>query len=116
MNKVQTLVQNYMIKKEIPEVQPGWQIKVHQRIKEGNKTRVQSFEGVVIAKKHGKEAGATITVRKIVKGVGVEKTYPLYSPTIEKIEVIKKSKVRRAKLYYLRKKSAKEIRRKLKNV
>lgn len=116
MENIQTIIKNYLPKKEIPEIKPGWLIKVHQRIKEGEKTRVQSFEGIVIAKKHGKEAGGTITVRKIVKGIGVEKIYPIYSPTIEKIEVLKKSKVRRAKLYYIRKKSAKEIRRKLKNV
>jgi len=110
---VQKFSQKYL-PKQAPQIQPGWTVKVHQKIKEGNKTRISMFEGIVIAKKHGNEAGATFTVRKIVSGIGVEKTFPLYSPTIEKIEIIKKSKVRRAKLYYLREKSKKETRRKLK--
>lgn len=104
-----------MALKELPDFRVGWTIKVHQKIKEGNKTRTQPFEGIVIAKKHGSEAGATFTVRKIFGSIGVEKTFPLHSPLIEKIEIIKTSKVRRAKLYYLREKSKKEIRRKVKN-
>jgi len=95
-------------KKQIyPEVQPGQVVKVHQKIKELNpkgeeKERVQVFEGMVIARKHGSESGATITVRKISDGIGVEKIFPLHLPAIEKIEVAKKHKVRRAKLNYLR--------------
>ncbi|OHB16939.1 MAG: 50S ribosomal protein L19 [Parcubacteria group bacterium RIFCSPLOWO2_01_FULL_40_65] len=96
------------------EIQPGWTVKIFQKIKEGEKERVAPFEGIVIAKKHGKEIGGTFTIRKIISGVGVEKIFPIYSPTIEKIEIIKKAKVRRAKLYYLRGKSRKETRRKLK--
>lgn len=84
------------------EVRPGDTVKVHQKIKEKDKERIQVFEGLVISKKHGKESGATITVRKVLSGVGVEKIIPIHSPIIEKIEVIKRSKVRRAKLYYLR--------------
>ena len=103
-------------KKNIPELKPGWTVRVSQRIKEGEKTRVQAFEGVIIGRKHGNETGATFTIRKIIDGIGVEKTYPLFSPTIEKIEVIKKAKVRRSKLYYLREKSKKEIRRKIKTL
>lgn len=103
------------VAKETPDFRVGWTIKVHQKIKEGNKTRTQPFEGIVIAKKHGLEAGATFTVRKIIGSTGVEKIFPLHSPLIEKIEIIKASKVRRAKLYFLREKSKKEIRRKVKN-
>lgn len=99
--------------KPLPGVAPGNTVRVFQRIREGEKTRLQVFEGVIIARKHGSEPGATITVRKVTGGVGVEKIFPLYLPTVEKIEVVKKTKVRRAKLYYLRRKSAKETRRKL---
>ena len=113
MDKIQQFAQKYNTR-EIPEIQPGWTIKVFQKIKEGDKERVAPFEGIVIAKKHGREAGGTFTVRKIISGVGVEKIFPIHSPTIEKIEILKKAKVRRAKLYYLRTKSRKETRRKLK--
>jgi large subunit ribosomal protein L19 len=88
--------------KNLPDVRPGDTIKVHQKIKEADKERIQIFEGVVIAKKHGKGISATITVRKVVDGVGVEKVLPIHSPAIDKIEVVKHGKVRRAKLYYLR--------------
>lgn len=115
MDKIQQFSQKYNTR-EINDFQPGWTIKVHQRIKEGEKERVAPFEGIVIAKKHGKEAGGTFTVRKIISGVGVEKIFPVHSPTIEKIEVLKKAKVRRAKLYYLREKSRKETKRKIKAI
>ena len=92
----------------------GWTVKVHQKIKEGDKTRVQAFEGIIIARKHGNEAGGTITVRKVSGGIGVEKTFPLHLPTITKIEVTKKTDTRKSKLYYLRNKSAREIRKKMK--
>ncbi len=97
-------------------VRPGVTVKVHQLIKEtdtkGNeKQRVQIFEGIVIARKHGSEPGASITVRKISNGVGVEKIFPIFSPLVVKIEPVKKARVRRAKLYYLRnyKKKLKEV-------
>ena len=90
------------LKKDIPEIRAGDMVKVYQRIKEKNKERVQIFEGQVLFAKHGKGIGATITVRKVLSGVGVEKTFPIHSPLIEKIEVVKKLKARRAKLYYLR--------------
>src|SRR3990167_3916241 len=77
------------------------------------KYRLQAFEGLVLARKHGKEAGATFTVRKVASGVGVEKIFPLYSPVIDKIEVVKRSKVRRPKLYHIREKAAKEISRQM---
>ncbi len=113
MDKIQQFAQKFNTR-EIPEIQPGWTVKVFQKIKEGGKERVAPFEGIVIAKKHGDEAGGTFTVRKIISGVGVEKIFPVHSPTIEKIEILKKAKVRRAKLYYLRTKSRKETRRKIK--
>ena len=95
-------------------MRPGWTVKVFQKIKEGEKTRVQAFEGLIMSRKHNKESGATVTIRKVSGGIGVEKTFPIYLPTIDKVEVIRKAKVRRAKLYYLKEKSAREIRRKTK--
>lgn len=77
--------------------------------------RKQDFEGLVLAVKHGKEAGATFTVRTTLSGVGIEKTFPLYSPAIDHIEIVRRSKVRRAKLYFIRKKAAKEVKRQLRN-
>lgn len=89
-------------KTDLPDIRPGDTILVHQKIKEGNKERIQVFEGVVIAKKHGKGPSGTITVRKVVEGIGVERIFPIHSPVISKIEIVKHGKVRRAKLYYLR--------------
>ncbi len=93
--------------KTITAYKPGMLVKVHQKIKEVNakgedKDRIQVFEGTILAAKHGQEAGATITVRKISNGVGVEKVFPIHSPLIDKIEVVKEYTVRRAKLNYLR--------------
>ncbi|MBD3208519.1 MAG: 50S ribosomal protein L19 [Candidatus Nealsonbacteria bacterium] len=108
-----TAVKNFnqeQLKKGLPDIRPGDTVKVHQRIKEKNKERLQPFEGVVLAKKHGKGIGATITVRKVVGGIGVEKILPIHSPNIEKIELLKRSKVRRAKLYYLRTAKGKKAR------
>jgi len=98
------------------DLRSGDTVKVWQKIQEKGKTRLQAFEGLVLARKHGAEAGATFTVRRVASGVGVEKTFPLYSPMIDKIEVTKRSKVRRAKLYHIRDKAAKEIRRQMRNV
>ena len=81
---------------------------------EKKKYRLQAFEGMVLARKHGKEAGATFTVRKVASGVGVERIFPLFSPAIDKIEVVKRSTVRRAKLYYVREKAVRDVRRKMK--
>jgi large subunit ribosomal protein L19 len=81
-----------------------------------NKYRLQAFEGIVLARKHGKEAGATFTVRKVASGVGVERIFPLYSPMIDKIEVTKKSRARRSKLYYIRTKAVKDVRSKMRSV
>lgn len=88
--------------KELPDFQVGNTVKVHNRIKEGGKERIQVFEGVVIARKGGKGANATFMVRKIASGVGVERIYPLHSPNIAKLEVVKDDKVRQAKIYYVR--------------
>lgn len=74
-------------------------------------TRLQAFEGLVLAVKHGTEAGATFTVRKVASGVGVERIFPLYAPTIDKVEILRRARVRRAKLYYIRDKAAREVRR-----
>ncbi len=89
------------LKKEVPEIHIGDTVKVHMRIVEGEKERTQIIEGVVI-KMHGGGVRATLTVRKISFGVGVERIFPLHSPRVEKIEVVKRAKVRQAKLYYLR--------------
>jgi len=95
------------LKRDLPDIRPGDTVRIHQKIKEGppagGKERIQVFEGQVIAKKHGKGISSTVTVRKEIGGVGVERIFSIHSPTIEKIELIKKGKVRRAKLYYLRK-------------
>ena len=104
------------LKKNIPDIRPGDTIRVHQRIKEKNKERIQVFEGLIIARKHGKEPGATITVRKISEGVGVERVFPIHSPLISKIELVKRSKVRRAKLYYMRERTGKRARMKTKEM
>lgn len=95
------------------DIKAGDTIRVWSKVQEKDKTRLQAFEGLVLARKHGTEAGATITVRRVASGVGVERIFPLYSPTIDKIELVKKSKARRSKLYYIRDKAAKEISRKM---
>ena len=92
----------------------GDSVRVWSKIAEKGKTRLQAFEGLVLSRKHGKEPGATFTVRRVASGVGVERIFPLYSPNIDKIELVKKSKTRKSKLYYVRDKAAKEIRRKMK--
>ncbi|MDD5098408.1 MAG: 50S ribosomal protein L19 [Candidatus Pacebacteria bacterium] len=93
-------------KAELPEIKPGDTVKVYQKIKEvkdkKTKERLQVFEGLVLAKKHGKGITATITVRKIIDGIGVEKIFPIHLSSIEKIEIVRSTKVRRSKLYYLR--------------
>ncbi len=98
------------------DIRSGDTVRVHQKIQEKGKTRLQVFEGLVLARKHGREAGGTFTVRKTASGIGVEKIFPLYSPNIEKIEITKRSKVRRAKLYYIREKVSKEVKRQMRRV
>ena len=87
--------------KDVPEVQVGDTVRVHVKVKEGSRERIQVFEGTVIAKKHG-GIEETFTVRRISYGIGVEKVFPVYSPSIDHVEVVRSGKVRRAKLYYLR--------------
>ncbi|MDZ4244758.1 MAG: 50S ribosomal protein L19 [Candidatus Gracilibacteria bacterium] len=90
------------LKSNVPDLRPGHTVRVSQKIKEGDKERLQIFEGLIIKVSSGHGVNKTFTVRKIVSGVGVEKIFPLHSTTISKIEVVKKAKVRRAKLYYMR--------------
>jgi len=97
-------------------IKAGDTIRVHQKIQDKGKTRIQIFEGLVLARKHGDEPGATFTVRKVASGVGVEKIYPLYSPLIDKLEIVKRAKVRRAKLYYIREKVNREIKRQMRRM
>jgi len=120
-NKTETFLQPFL-KKDLPDIRPGDTVRIYQKSsafaeattgkkeKEENKERTQVFEGLVLARKHGKEMGATIIVRKVISGIGVERVFPLHLPTIEKIEVLKRGKVRRAKLYYLRKVKSKNAR------
>ena len=97
-------------------IRSGDTVRVHQKIQDKGKTRIQIFEGLVLARKHGDEPGATFTVRKVASGVGVEKIYPLYSPLIDKLEIVKRAKVRRSKLYYIREKVAREIKRQMRRM
>ena len=100
MEKIQAFV-NEQLKTEVPQFNIGDSVKVYIRIAEGEKTRTQLFEGTVIAK-HGGGISETFTVRRVSYGVGVEKTFPLHSPNVEKVVVFREGKVRRAKLFYLR--------------
>jgi len=115
MNKIKELIKKFS-RKKVPNILPGDTVKVFQKIKEGKKERIQAFEGVVLAKKHRDEMGATITVRKVSKGIAIERIFPIYSPLIEKIEVTKRSKVRRSKLYFLREAKGKRSRLKRKDI
>ncbi len=98
------------IRTQVPDLRPGFTVRVHQRIKEGDKERTQIFEGLVIAVSHGSGVNKNFTVRKIVDGVGVEKLFPYFSPNIQKIEVVKEGRVRRAKLYFMRERTGKSTR------
>lgn len=89
-------------KTDLPDLKPGLTVRVHQKVKEGEKERIQVFEGLIIARHGGAGLNATMTVRKVTEGIGVERIFPLHSPQIAKIEAVKQSQVRRAKLYYLR--------------
>jgi len=107
-----------------PDFKAGDTVRVWQKVidrivekdKVKEKVRSQAFEGLVLARKHGEEAGATFTVRRTIEGVGVERIFPINSPLVEKIEVIRRAKVRRAKLYHIREKAAKEVRRQMKHI
>ncbi len=100
MNVIEALEKEQM-RGDIPGFRPGDTIKVHVKIKEGEKERIQVFQGVVIRRRRG-NTGATFTVRKVSYGIGVERIFPLHSPLIDKIEIITRGRVRRARLYYLR--------------
>lgn len=115
MNILDEFTKNQLLQ-TLMDVRPGDTVKIFQKVREGDKTRVQPFEGLVIARKHGGGISATITVRKVSGGIGVEKTIPVHSPTITKIEILRRAKVRRAKLYYIRTKAAREVRRKMKGI
>ncbi|MCD6549953.1 50S ribosomal protein L19 [bacterium] len=106
--KTENIIKPFL--KNIPDIRPGDTVKVYQKIKEGKQEKIQVFEGTVLARKHGKGISATITVRKMVSGIAVEKIFPLHSPVIEKIEIIRRGKTRRAKLYYLREAKGKRAR------
>lgn len=95
------MISNSSMKAEAPKFEIGDTVKVHVKIKEGDKSRIQVFEGTVIAKKHG-GVSETFTVRRVAHGCGIERVFPLHSPVVDKVEVIRHGKVRRAKLYYLR--------------
>lgn len=105
-----------MAERQAIGLRAGDTVRVHQKIQDKGKTRIQIFEGLVLARKHGDEPGATFTVRKVASGVGVEKIYPLYSPLIDKIEITKRADVRRSKLYYIREKVAREIKRQMRKM
>ncbi|NLW56654.1 MAG: 50S ribosomal protein L19 [Firmicutes bacterium] len=103
------LVEQEQLKKDLPEFGPGDTVRVHLKVVEGERKRIQVFEGVVLARANG-GLRETFTVRKISGGIGVERVFPLHSPMIAKIEVVRRGRVRRAKLYYLRKRSGKAAR------
>lgn len=94
----------------------GDTVRVWGKIQEKGKTRLQAFEGLVLSRKHGTESGASFTIRKVAQGVGVERIFPLFSPNIDRIEIIKRSKTRRNKLYYIRDKAVKEVKKRLKSI
>lgn len=106
MNEIIKSIEAEQMKAEAPKFNTGDTVRVHAKVKEGNRERIQVFEGTVL-KKQGGSSRETFTVRKISNGVGVEKTWPLHSPIVEKVEVIRRGKVRRAKLFYLRGRSGK---------
>jgi large subunit ribosomal protein L19 len=108
MDLLREVTQEYL-KSDIPDFRPGDNVKVHVRLKEGEKERIQVFEGLVIARKHG-GIQETFTVRKISSGIGVERVFPIHSPSIAKLEVVRRGQVRRAKLYYIRSRRGKAAR------
>ena len=112
MSKADLMTKEYL-RKDFLGIKPGMKVKVSEKFRDGDKERISQFSGIVIARKHGKGINATFTVRSVLDGIGVEKTWPLHSPSIEKIEVLDTLKVRRAKLYYIRNLSPKKLRKKL---
>lgn len=109
MNQLQDVERSYLRQDTVPDFRPGDTVRVHVRVVEGDKSRIQVFQGVVIARRGG-GTRETFTVRKISGGIGVERIFPLHSPNVDKIEVVRQGKVRRAKLYYLRGRRGKRAR------
>ena len=109
-----TSMETALLRTDMPQIKPGDTVKVQSKIKEGDKERLSAFEGIVLATKHGTGINGTFTVRKVVDGIGVERIFPIHSPVIAKVEVLRRSNVRRAKLYYIRDKAAREVRKKMK--
>lgn len=105
-NKLEKFISSNLKKRDF-DFKTGDQVIVHSRFKEDGKDKTILFEGLVLKRNHGKDSGATFTVRKVIDGIGVERTFPLHSPLINKVEILKSYKVRRAKLYYLRKATGK---------
>lgn len=114
MTQTQFIPQSLLSRKDL-NIKSGDTVRVYTKIEEKGKTRTQMYEGLVLSVKHGSEAGATFTVRKVAHGVGVERIFPLYSPNIDKIEIVKRSHMRRSKLYFLRDKTTRALRRKMRN-
>ena len=114
MNVIDRMEKEHM-RADIPHFRPGDTVRVHVKIKEGDKERIQVFQGIVIAKKKG-GIRSSFTVRKISYGIGVERIFPLHSPAIDKVEIVQRGQVRRSRLYYLRKLKGKAARVKIKNV
>ena len=110
MSQLLNAVTKKHLKSKVPDLKIGYHVKVHKKIKEGNKERVQVFEGLVIRKNSGYGINETFTVRKVSMGIGVEKVFPIHSPSIVKIEVLRAYKIRRAKLHFLRNRSGKALR------
>lgn len=110
MQKNFALTQDRIREIKLPAFRVGDVVRIHRRVKEGNKERTQIIEGEIIARKHGSEPGATITLRRVTLGIAVELVIPIYSPFTEKLEIVKRQRVRRAKLYYLRRSKNKRIR------
>ncbi len=111
-----TAITKSNLKKNLPDIRPGDTVRVQQIIKDKDKEKIQVFEGLVLARKHGQGINATITVRKVISGVGVEKVFPIHTPMIKSIEIVKRGKVRKAKLYYLREAKGRKARLKRKEI
>ena len=111
-----TAIEKTQLRSNLPDFRAGDTVRIFQKIKEGDKERITPFEGIVIARKHGSGITGTFTVRKVVEGIGVERVFPLHSPVIAKIEIVRQAKARRAKLYYIREKAAREVRKKMKSI
>ncbi|MDP3794542.1 MAG: 50S ribosomal protein L19 [bacterium] len=111
MQEALKAVQARYVRKGIPDFRPGDIVRVTERVREGERERSAVFEGLVIARKHGRGLDGTFTVRRVIEGIGVERSFPLHLPTIEKITIVRRTKVRRAKLYYVRKQLGRRVRR-----